>query len=115
MIKFCKLSENTIVLFKEQKLYKFKLSYYPSNKDVCSNCFYDKLEEGYDYLVCLDLLRDDIGLVHRALNECITVHFEYYLHSKSVIIKERVQGIKCSLLLSLYLSKMEMFNIEDLY
>lgn len=114
MIKFCKLSEDTIILFNEQKLYKFTLGLPNNRRDACYyNCFYDKLEDRYDDLICSDLLRNDIGLVYN--DKCITAHFEYRFHSKSVIIKERVQEIKCSLLLSLYLSKIEMFNIEELY
>lgn len=113
MIKFCKLSEDTIILFNEQKLYKFTLGLHNNRRYTCYNCFYDKLEDRYNDLICSGLLHNDIGLVYDT--KCITVHFEYYFYnSRSVFIKERVQEIKCSLFLSLYLSKIKMFNI-DLY
>lgn len=114
MIKFCKLSEDTIILFNEQKLYKFTLGPPNNRRDTCYNCFYDKLEDRYDDLICSDLLRNDIGLVYND-NKCITAHFDYYLYNgRSVFIKERVQEIKCSLFLSLYLSRIKTFDI-DLY
>lgn len=113
MIKFRKLSEDIVILFNKQKLYKFTLGLSNNRRDTCYNCFYDKLEDEYSDLICSDLLRNDIGLVYN--DECITAHFEYYLYNgRSVFIKERVQEIKCSLFLSLYLSKIKMFNM-DLY
>lgn len=114
MIKFRKLSEDIVILFNKQKLYKFTLGPPNNRRDTCYNCFYDKLEDRYDDdLICSDLLRNDIGLVYS--DKCITAHFEYYLYNgRSVFIKERVQEIKCSLFLSLYLSKIKMFNM-DLY
>ena len=111
MIKFCKLSEDTIILFNKQKLYKFTLGLSNNKRYNCYNCFYDKLEDKYDDLTCSDLLRNDIDLVYDT--ECITVHFEYYFYNSGLVfIKERVQEIKCSLFLSLYLSKIKMFNIN---
>ena len=89
MIKFCKLSEDTIILFNEQKLYKFTLGLPNNNRrDTCYNCFYDKLEDRSDDLICSDLLRNDIGLVYN--DKCITAHFEYYLYNgRPVFIKEK--------------------------
>lgn len=109
MIKFCKLSEDTVILFNKQELYKFTLGL--SNESTCCNCFYDKLEDEYYDLNCKDLLNNDIGLI--CDDGCITEHFDYYLYNgRSVFIEERVQEIKCSLFLSLYLSKIKIFNIN---
>lgn len=109
MIKFCKLSEDTVILFNKQKLYKLTLGL--SNGYACHNCFYNKPKGRHDNFICSDLLFNDLNLV---LNECITMNFEHYLYNNSrlVFIKERVQEIKCSLFLSLYLSKIKMFDIN---
>lgn len=109
MIKFCKLSEDTVILFNKQKLYKLTLGL--SNGYACHNCFYNKPKGRHDNFICSDLLFNDIGLICN--DGCITNHFDYYLYNnRPVFIEERVQEIKCSLFLSLYLSKIKIFNIN---